>query len=58
MTVLPQAEAKGSTWNMLHFLGLCLSQHCKFLMLAFFVKKQYFEKELMKIKNTAINAES
>ena len=33
-TVLPQAEAKGTKWNMFVFLGLRLRQHGQFLKLA------------------------
>jgi hypothetical protein len=56
-TVLPQAEAKGSTQIMVGFLDVRLRQHYQFLMLAFFVKQQDFEKELMK-NEIAVNAKS
>lgn len=47
-TVLPQAEAKGSKWNMLAFHGLCLRQICC----------PFFEKELTRTKEIAISVES
>jgi len=46
-TVLPQAEARGSKWNMLASLGLCLRQMLPF-----------FEKELTRTKEIAIIIES
>jgi hypothetical protein len=49
LTVLSQAEAKGSKLNMLCSIGLRLRQHCQSVMLAFFVK-QFFEEELIKRK--------
>jgi hypothetical protein len=33
LAVLSQVEAKGSTWNMLISLSLCLRWHCQFIML-------------------------
>jgi hypothetical protein len=48
---------KGSTRNMLACLGLRLRQHCQFLTVAFF-GKQFFEKEVVKTKEIAINTES
>jgi hypothetical protein len=45
---MPQAGAKGSARNMLASFGLRLRQQCQFLISAFFVKKHFFEKELIK----------
>ena len=35
-TVLPQLEAKGSTWTLLASIGLRLRQQCQFITLDFF----------------------
>jgi hypothetical protein len=43
---------------MLDSLGLYLMQHYQFLCQQFFVKKQFFEEELIKTKEISINAES
>jgi hypothetical protein len=40
--VLPQAEAKESTGNVLTSIGLCWRQRCQLLTLVFFVKTQIF----------------
>ena len=40
-TILPQMVAKGSTRNMLAFLGLRLKKDCCSLTLAFFVKNNF-----------------
>ena len=47
MTVLLQAEIKGSTAS----ISLRSRQHCQFLTIALSLKKkQFFEKELIKVK--------
>ena len=52
--ILSQNQDIGSTWNMLASLGLRLIQHCQLLTLAFLLKKEFFEEELL---NIAIDAE-
>ena len=56
-TVLPQAEAKGSTWNMSASLVLRFRQYYRFLMLQIFVQKPFFGKQLIKTSEIDINAE-
>jgi len=51
LTMLPQEDAKGR-------LAICLRQQYQFSTLAFFVKNNFFEKELLKTKQTVISAES
>jgi hypothetical protein len=57
LTVLPQAEAMGSTVNVLASLGLRLRQHCQFLMLDILFKTIFWE-GINKEKRISINAES
>ena len=45
---MPQADAKGSTRNILASLALCLRQHCQFLTLDFFLYNNFCEKKLIK----------
>jgi hypothetical protein len=53
LTLLPQAEAKGST-----VFGLRLKQHRQYLTLVFFFSVKYdFEKGLIEAKEIAIKAE-
>ena len=40
-TVLPNAEEKGNTWNMLASPGLCVRQHCQQWMLGFYIKYNF-----------------
>jgi len=47
LTVLPQAEAKVVHEIISAFLDIHLKQHFSFLMLAFIVKKQFFERALI-----------
>jgi hypothetical protein len=47
-TALPQTKAMRSTWNRLASLGVCVRQHSQFSRLAFFVEKQFSEKEFIK----------
>ena len=57
-TVLPQAEAKGSTWNMSASQVLRFRQYYRFLMLQIFVQKPFFfGKQLIKTSEIDINAE-
>jgi hypothetical protein len=43
---------------MLASIGLRLKQGCQYVTTALLVKKQFFEKELIKTKEIAINAEA
>jgi hypothetical protein len=56
-TVMPQAEAKGGTWNVLASRGLRLRQHCQ-IFTTFFSLKINFRLEINKQNTFAMNAES
>jgi hypothetical protein len=55
---LSQAVAKGNILNMLASLSLGLWRDWLYLLLAFFVKNNFYKKELIKIKKIATNVKS
>jgi hypothetical protein len=56
--VLPEAETKGGTLNVLSSTGHRMRQHFRSLNLKLFVTKMILGKELMKTKEIVMNDES